>query len=364
MTATTGAPSPPSPAEVAASRAGLYRLLGRLYLQEVDRSALALLRAWPPFGAALAAGPNDDEALLARLRSEYARLFLMNVYPYESVYVDGSVMLNTEATIAVAEAYAEAGFAIDGPPRPGAPDHVGAELAFVAALAEREAAALEAGRAEAAPGWLACQRRFLAAHLASWTPVFALAAARDARHPFYRALAELTAEFVLADLDQLAGAGATPADRGALGAGAAPGLARQELAEVARHLAAPVLSGFHLSREELYRLAGRLRLPVAMLDRPKMIETLFEAAARFGQLPALLELLEAGAAGAARRYRDWTASYPRAAAVLAPWRRRADATAAGLAAMRRAAVGGQPARPRAEPRLERAREQTERARSS
>lgn len=389
---------PGSPA-AATARAGLYRLLGRLYLQEIDRPTLALLSSAPPFAGPLAGAAGNEEALLAHLRSEYARLFLMNVYPYESVYADESVMLNTETTAAVAEAYAEAGFTLDGLPRPGAPDHIGAELTFVAALAEQEAGALASLPGRGAERlWQARQRAFLAAHLASWGPAFALAAARDARHPFYRVLAELTAEFVLADLEHLAGAesAAGPATtsrhrsgagRPAIRAGAgktaelasrpkpddreipsasgvgvagapepadpatapaaagreafagevAAGLPESELAEVTRHLATPVLSGLHLSREELYRLAGRLRLPVSMLDRPKMIEMLFEAAARFGQLPALLALLEAGAAEAARRYEQWATAYPSSAPVLAPWRRRAAATAASLAAMRRTA---------------------------
>ncbi len=311
-----------------ADRAAVYRLLGRLFLGEADAALVARLREWPAFAEALAA-PDGDEGLVARLRAEYSRLFLLNVYPYESVYTDESAMLGAAPSVAVEEAYAAAGFAVTGVPRPGAPDHVGAELWFAATLVET------------AP--VAARRRFLETHLAAFLAPFAMAAAHEARHPFYRVLAEVTADVVLADLADLC-AGSLPVAPEAASPKAGPvDLARADLATIARHLATPALAGFLLSREALHRVAGRLDLPLALLERPRMVERLFEGAARFGQLPALLDHLEAEARGAAGRYAALAAAQAGAARPVAIWEARAAATGEALALMRREAAAG-PAR--------------------
>lgn len=303
-----------------ADRAAVYRLLGRLLLAEPDAALVGRLREWPAFAEAL--DGKDDEAAAARLRAEYARLFLLNVYPYESVFLDESVMLGAAPSTAVEAAYAAAGFEVEGVPRPGAPDHVGAELWFMAALA--------AG----APG--AVQRGFLETHLGAFVAPFAEAVGRDARHPFYRVVADVTAGVVLENLARLR---AESLPMAALAAPAAPAsLADADLAGVGRHLATPLLAGLLLSRETLHRLAGRLALPLALLERPRMIETLFEGAARFGQLPALLEHVEAEARGAAAQYAARAADHPGAASAVRPWEARAAATADALVVMRREAA--------------------------
>lgn len=299
-----------------AERAALYRLLGRLLLHEPDAALLARLRESPAFAAAL---PEDD-GLVPRLRAEYARLFLLNVYPYESVFLDASAMLGAAPSVAVEAEYRAAGFEVSGVPRPGAPDHLGAELWFAARLVD------------AAPR--AVQRAFLETHLAACIAPFAEAVARDARHPFYRVLADVTADVVLADLADLQ-AGALPlaADEERPEAS----LEESDLAAVSRHLATPCLAGLLLSREALHRLAGRLGLPLALLERPKMVEMLFEGAARFGLLPALLDEAEADARAAAARYAARAADHAAAAAAVRPWERRATRTAEALAVMRREA---------------------------
>lgn len=311
--------------EDAADRSALYRLLGRLFLAEPDAALVGRLREWPAFGEALA-GQTDEEAA-ARLRAEYARLFLLNVYPYESVFLDESVMLGAAPSVAVEAAYAAAGFEVSGVPRPGAADHVGAELWFVATLIDGAPAAV--------------QRRFLETHLAAFVAPFAWAVGRDARHPFYRVLAEVTVGVVLGDLARL-GAASLPlaAEAGPADTAAPPraALGDADLEGVGRYLATPLLAGLFLSRETLHRLAGRLALPLALLERHRMIELLFEGAARFGQLPALLELLEAEARAAGAYYAARAAEHPGAAAALDGWTARAAATADALLAMRREAA--------------------------
>jgi TorA maturation chaperone TorD len=177
-------------------------LLGRLCLAEVDARLLAALRATPEFAATLA---GDDDALLAALRAEYARLFLLNAPPYESVYVDEAMLLNTAATVAVVEAYRAGGYSPAG--QAGAPDHVGLELGFLGHLAAVESGALARGDVPAAAENRTRQRRFLAEHVGRWAPIWGTAVARLARQPFYTALGAVVCDYVLAELDAaLAGA--------------------------------------------------------------------------------------------------------------------------------------------------------------
>jgi putative dimethyl sulfoxide reductase chaperone len=182
--------------ELARARADTYRLLGRLCLAEVDERLLAALRDTPRLGPTLV---GDDTALLAALRVEYTRLLIVNVLPYESVFVDQRVMLNTDATAAVFEAYREGDYRPAG--QVGAPDHVGLELGFLGHLAAAEAVALAVADAEAVALSRARQRRFLGAHLGNWAPVWATALERVARQPFYAALAAVVRDFLLAELE-------------------------------------------------------------------------------------------------------------------------------------------------------------------
>jgi TorA maturation chaperone TorD len=187
--------------EVARARADTYRLLGRLCLAELDARLLAALRETAEFGPALA---GDDAPLLSRLRAEYVRLFLVNAVPYESLYLDEQMLLNTAATVAVVEAYRNGGYSPAG--QVGAPDHVGLELAFVGHLALAEAESLALGDAQVVLASRERQRLFLAEHLGCWAPVWATSLGRLAREPFYRALAGVVRDFVLAELDEALGA--------------------------------------------------------------------------------------------------------------------------------------------------------------
>ena len=72
----------------------LYRLLGRLWWQELDKPLLDALSA-PPFNATLGLDnvpPDERDQLIADLGSEYCRLFIGpadHLPPYQSVWSEG-----------------------------------------------------------------------------------------------------------------------------------------------------------------------------------------------------------------------------------------------------------------------------------
>jgi putative dimethyl sulfoxide reductase chaperone len=191
----------PDESASAEARASTYGLLARLTLREPEPELLDSLRDLPIFGPALAATAAPD--LPRALRVEYTRTFLMNVHPYESVFLDESGMLNAPSSAAVLEHYRQHGYEPPELTSSGAPDHLGLELGFMAHLVARAARAQRAGNDAVALALLEEQRHFLLAHLAVWAPIFGRALQELAASPFYRALGQTLEVFILDDLQAL-----------------------------------------------------------------------------------------------------------------------------------------------------------------
>ena len=282
------------------ARGEAYRLLARLWLAEIDAPLADALRTLPGFAEHI---PHEiDAAWLDDMAAEYGRLLAQNVYPYESMFVGDDLMLNTDITRRVESLYRLTPFAPDTA-RVAAPDHLGVELRFMAELIAAEAA----GRAPDHARRL--QARCLGEHLAHWAPICALTVARLAPHPIYRALAQLTWELVLADaaLTPSAKTLTQPLPEGEesesqepspFGRGQGEGLDAggeepESLGQVARALLTPARVGVFLCRDDMRRIGRALGLPTPLGDRFAMLRALFEAAAQFDLLPALLDALDA-----------------------------------------------------------------------
>ncbi|MHA2620764.1 MAG: TorD/DmsD family molecular chaperone [bacterium JZ-2024 1] len=92
------------------------------------------------------------------------------VSPYESEYTQSQALLRTDNIADVAGFYRAFGFMVkEGGDRP---DHLSAELQFMAILALKEMAACERGDEDAANICREAQKKFLAEHLGPFLPVF------------------------------------------------------------------------------------------------------------------------------------------------------------------------------------------------
>lgn len=188
------------------NRRGIYRLLGRLYIKEVDETLLKQLKAMAfPCGCAdeeLEEGYRLLENCLKGITVEnlddlavdYARIFLsagvaqgMAAFPYESVYTSKKRLMMQDARNSVAALYGAEGL------KPGkdmfrAPeDHVGLELEFMAHLCEKEMAGIPS---------LKEQQSFCKAHLFNWIYVFTSEVVKYAQTDFYKALGKITRGFM------------------------------------------------------------------------------------------------------------------------------------------------------------------------
>jgi TorA maturation chaperone TorD len=120
--------------------------------------------------------------------------------PYEAHVLEGE--LPGESTSQVRQAMLAAGYG-EVATEASSPDHLGAELRFMALLCHEEYVAWLDGNAGLAGITLQVQRRFLTEHLVRWAPGYCAALAERTGNGYLRAVAKLTAVTVNDDLTLL-----------------------------------------------------------------------------------------------------------------------------------------------------------------
>ena len=194
-------------AQVNERRASAYAFLSRLFYKEVDQDLLDEMRAMrfpaktgnahSDEGNRLIAGylSNVWEDTLRELAIDYVHCFIGSgmdafsaAYPYESVYTSPKRLMMQEARDEVLAIYRSEGMdkAKDWKE---SEDHIGAETAFMAALATRTAEALRAGDEDEAARLLRVQRNFMNDHLYAWSGMMTADMRVFARTDFYKGLA-------------------------------------------------------------------------------------------------------------------------------------------------------------------------------
>ncbi len=183
------------------ARGNLYRLLARCYREAPDATFLQQLET-PPLSKALAlVGMDLQETLsglprehrLETLAVEHTRLFAgpgKHISPHESVYLsDGSELIGS--TTHQVRRFMESADLFLPVNSVYLPDHLSVELDFMADLCARE-------------GTKTLQSEFLKQHLGRWIPAFCEQVCEETELPFYRALAELTRNFIASEQELLA----------------------------------------------------------------------------------------------------------------------------------------------------------------
>jgi len=196
---------------VARARAGLYRLLARVFGQAPTSRLIEGLKDEQMLRALAAFGVSFDDDFLAgeekaqaeEAGAEFARLFVgpgPHLAPYESVYVrsaeEEGPRLWGRATVEVTRFYDEAGLKF---PQGRIPDHLALEFEAMALLAEAEADQRRAGGREEAQRLLDLGKRFAKEHLLCWVPDFCQEVKAKTKSSFYRNMAVLAGSLVIMD---------------------------------------------------------------------------------------------------------------------------------------------------------------------
>jgi TorA maturation chaperone TorD len=136
---------------------------------------------------------------LEELAIEYTRLFIgpknPPAVPYASFYLSESRALMTDETIAVRQAYLDAGMEVKK--LHSIPDdHIGTELEFLFYLTEKITELHEAGLGSESSRLYEMRESFLRNHCVLWFPELAKKIQDNTDSAFYRGAAQLLAECV------------------------------------------------------------------------------------------------------------------------------------------------------------------------
>ena len=279
-------------------------LLSRLWLSEPDAE---LLR--DAIDAGFPQSSVEDLALA------YADLFLLNVYPYGSVYLDPSGELNGAPAAWAERLYASAAYSPPDLLRAAGADHAGLCLGFLAHASEKGVG----GDSEMRP------------MLQAWIPVCTLAVEREpGAHEFYRFLARATREQLLCEAvpqemqeDFLAEPGLSPSAEGEI-----------RLSDVLRFLLTPARCGFFLSRGRIGQLALGAGLRIPFGSRFDVARSLFEQAGDEAAVDALIALLGRERDEWERSFEELSSRHPGWAHQGLTWKARLQRTREALATMR------------------------------
>lgn len=186
------------------NRIAMYRLLGKLYLIEVDEKSLAafktmqfpeisgkssaeldLKEGYGLIGKYFAESLLSEKEMIEELAVDYAKTFLsagdqsgQSAFPYESVYKNMAHQLYGESTAEAEKLYAAKGLKLREDMFKVMEDQLGAELEFMAKLIES--------------GEEAEQKEYLKKHLLNWVSSFTADVTKYAATDFYKGWAKVT----------------------------------------------------------------------------------------------------------------------------------------------------------------------------
>ena len=198
--------------EITQARINMYGLLSRLFIEEVDPFTLAKIkenedllelfpntREWDKFWE------KDVMKLVEEdLSVDFTTIFILNVYPYESVFVNDEGHINPTITNPTLIFYRDNGYSIDlNKTRALSPDHIGIELEFMMNLVQEELNALAREDKKEVERVRKIQKKFLEEHLANWGLPYLLAVKDIVETPFYYDVADATLEFLMSNLEHI-----------------------------------------------------------------------------------------------------------------------------------------------------------------
>jgi len=197
------------------NRETMYRLLGRLYLKEVDEDLLRRLKTLKfPEGCAnellekgyrmlereIAAREASEEDL-DDLAADYSRIFLgagcvdeVAAYPFESVYTSSAKLVCQDAYEAVYKLFKAEG--LTKTDKDVFEDQLGLECSFMAHLTKKAVLKAKEGDEQAASDILDREERFLREHLLNWVPRLCADIRACPGSDFYKAVSLVTEGFL------------------------------------------------------------------------------------------------------------------------------------------------------------------------
>jgi len=315
---------------IALARSRFYHLLSTLTLYGLTKDALPLVQAVDELAKYLPAEFDASDA-----GAEHQTLFGINVYSFESIFLDASGMLGGTVTEQVMADFASLGYKPSG--SAAAVDHLGEELGLLAFLCGAEADAREDGAGAIERQIQRHLRTFMEAHLLRWLWPCALAVQHEA-DPFYAAVLELAVEFMSSHYAELVADNPIQTD---FSLPDPPDLLADEktgLKDICDYLATPIHSGLFLSRTAMVRFGREQKLPSGFGNRRQTLQNLFNSAAQYEGVNTLLSQFDTLCVEDESMLRKWAKAETAASSFIAPWQSQLARTRRMIETMKNAEV--------------------------
>lgn len=194
------------------ARINMYGFISRLFMEEVDENLIQMIKSKPelldlfPLTKEWDLFFNKETKSLIdeELNVDYTTIFLLNAYPYESVFMNDEGHINPTLTNPTLQFYLEHGYEIDlNKTRVLSPDHIAVEMEFMITLINEQLNAYSMFNEEEEKKALTAQKEFMENHLLRWSTIYLLSAIDLAETPFYKDVCEMALEFLLSDYEYI-----------------------------------------------------------------------------------------------------------------------------------------------------------------
>ena len=307
------------------SYAALYSFFARAFHHPPDTDFLSLAREFSEL----------EDFLDQDLNERYSWLFEFNVYPYASVFLDPSGMLNSDWSGFVGGVYEALGLELSLSAGLAAGDHLAAQLEALAVLCEHAETSDELLKAKAEHG----QRVLMFEHILPWLASFSFAVRRIDKG-FYGKLTALCLDLTLEHGRELLTETSAPEFQFATTTQAfeyqQPGDFKKKASEARgklQSLITPAHSGLFLSREDITQLGRKLGLPVRFAERPFMLENLVSSAADAEMLDQLFSQWQVLLEQEQKAFETLASEHPEIANIWDAWEKKLSATRQYLASL-------------------------------
>lgn len=193
-------------------RINMYAFISRLLIEEVDENILEKIKNNPDL---LELFPNTKEWESFKTKStkelidedlnvDYTTVFILNAYPYESVFMNDEGYINPTPTNPTLQFYLEHGYEIDlNKTRVLSPDHIAVELEFMITLIQEQLKAYSMNNQEGEKKALNLQKEFIENHILQWAPIYLMAARDMSETPFYYDVCQMALDFIMTDYEYI-----------------------------------------------------------------------------------------------------------------------------------------------------------------
>lgn len=270
-----------NPLELALARSKAYALFEQLYLNGINSQTKKSIVQIPEL-----ADKIDNEKRFEEFAADHYAIFVHNLPPYASLFLEKTGQPGGEVTEKVMKAFRECGYKPSTTSESA--DHIGHILGSLSFICGAESDAWEDGRHHVAGQMRQIQVELLEGQLLPWIFPF-WSAVHAHNNPFYRELANLTVNISTdhyANLKNLHSFNQTRFDDAE-----EPNIDEMKLHDIADYLLKPAISGCWISTNLLGDLSRQFDLPRGFGDRKTILLNLLKAAGKYNQFGPLLQVI-------------------------------------------------------------------------